>query len=389
VRATKGLPNEDTEWSAEGTFAHSVAEEARAKHIPVEALIGKQGQVGGFEFTIDKEMAEHLQGFIDYVNGIPGDDYNETRVRYVEFVKNGFGTMDAAKAYPGRAHIIDLKYGEGWQVWSKDNPQLKLYALGFYLMYGWLYEINEFVLTIYQPRLQHIDSTVISISDLLIWAEKIVRPGALLTESPDAPFAACEWCKFCLIRRTCKTRNQAVGKAMTGELVNLDDPEIATKIRPVNTLTNDQVAAALRVKKMVTSWFSDLEAHARTEVNAGRDVGGWKFVEGRSDRKWKFGEEAIVEAINSEIDDGEKEFPDLYEPRELLSPAKMEKLIGKELFAPGKELKKGTKPAGALNYLIEKPRGNAVLVPPEDPREPIAANALSELTVIPESEIEL
>lgn len=390
VAATAGRPNEDTEWSAEGTFAHSITEEARARRVRVEELIGQKGAVGGFNFEVTAEMAEHLQGFIDYVQGIPGDDYNETRVRYVEYVKNGFGTMDAAKAYAGRVHIIDLKYGEGWQVWAKNNSQLKLYALGFYLMYGWMYEISEFVLTIYQPRLQHIDSDVISLPDLLKWAEDVVRPGALLTESPDAPFAAGDWCKFCLIRRNCKTRGQAVTKAMTGELTNLDAASV-TKIRPVNTLTNEQIDAALRVKKMVTSWFSDLEAHARSQVKQGHDVAGWKFVDGRSDRKWKFDALTTATRIRECMDPQDP--TDIHEPIELLSPAKMEKALGKELFAPPKEKKQGKLTIklapGPLYDLVEKPRGKPVLVPPEDPREAITATALNELTVIPDPEIEL
>lgn len=384
-----GLPEEHTAYSSRGTFMHEVAKDCRTLGVKAATLIGRRANIGGFDFTLDAAMAEDVQGFIDYVAGVPGDDYNETRVRYVEYVKDGFGTMDAAKARMVRAHIIDLKGGEGIQIFAYENEQLMLYALAFWLTYGWLYAIEDFVLSIYQPAFQHIDSWVISLADLLKWAETVAKPTGILAMQPGAPFKAGDWCRFCKIRRTCSTRNQTVTQAMTGELANLD-ADVATKIRPVNTLTNEQIDAALRVKKMVTSWFSDLEHHARSEIAKGHDVGGWKMVEGRSNRAWKLGEDPTVEEIRKHLPE-DMTPGDLYEEPVLLSPPKMEKLLGKELFTPPKEHKKTGEitPAGPLYHLIEKPRGAAVLAPPEDQRTPLTANALNELTVIPDPEIEL
>jgi hypothetical protein len=386
VLATEGLPEEDTEYSALGTFAHEVSEKAREENRAVATYIGWTWAKGNWKFVLDKQMAEYLQEFIDYVNGIPGDDYNEERIYYREYVKNGFGTMDAAKAYPGRAHIIDLKYGEGVQVFARGNSQLRLYALGFWLKYGWLYDIKDFVLTIFQPRLQHVDSDTITLSELLDWAERVVRPAALLAGTPNAPFKAGDWCKFCKIRKTCRTRGAEVFGALTGELEDLD-VGLSSVPRPINSLSDDQIARALRVKKNALAWFSDLEKYAKAQLYKGHDVGGYKMVEGRSNRAWKLSDEETAEAIHDyvlrEFGPENEQHIDIWEPRKLRSISELEEVLGPDAFRPEKRETRGKlqviKAAGPLAHLIEKPEGKPVLAPPEDPRESTANKVIDEL----------
>jgi hypothetical protein len=295
--------------------------------------------------------------------------------------------MDAAKARMIRAHIIDLKMGEGVRVFAEMNPQLMLYALAFYLTYGWLYAIEDFVLTVFQPRIQHVDSWVITVADLLKWGEEVVRPKAIAALQPGAPFQAGAWCRFCPIRRTCLHRAKSVFAAVAGEMDDLDD---AMDAPPRNQfeLTPEQAVKALRMQKVATAWFSDLAAHARSELAKNGEFAGMKFVEGRSTRMFAVAEGAVIEAVVEQVPD--LDTSKLYTKPEFLSMPAVEKIVGKALFAPPKETKKGEiTPAGPLHKLIDKPRGAPVLAFPEDKRESIKVDANTELTEVSTPDFEL
>lgn len=225
------MPDVDTFYSLEGSAAHELAEWVRDRGGDVGKYTEKDirvktstGQAVGIRVT--PQMRECVQSFVDYVNGIPGDDYNEERIYYTEYVQHGFGTMDAAKARARVAHLIDLKYGKGHQVFAENNTQLMLYALGFWLKYDWMYGLELFVLTIYQPRLQHVDSWTITVKELLAWAETDLRAGALRTADDFAEFKAGKWCTFCRIKKACSVRANAMDPASEFEpIVDADEFE--------------------------------------------------------------------------------------------------------------------------------------------------------------------
>lgn len=365
---TRDLPDEETEYSRAGSCAHQVAKEARETGRPAKEWIGKVY----FGITVDREMAACVQEFIDYVAGIPGDDYNERKVYYTEYAMGGFGTMDAAKAQERRAHIIDLKFGEGVQVFAEKNTQLMLYALGFYLTYGWMYELEDFVLTVFQPRLSHVDSWVITLSDLLKWAETDLRAAVKATLDPGAPSKAGEWCRFCKFRRVCEIRGRSITQEMVGELDDLD-AKTGMFPRPAR-LTQDQVVRILRVRSQALQWLKDVESHALSLLAHGEDLGGYKLVEGRSDRRWAHDDEVVAEALREHFKIAAKDMRQLFKDPKLLSPREMEQLFGAKHFRQAKD----DKPAGPLAYLIDKPKGKPTLVPPEDKRPEIGVTVSDE-----------
>ena len=63
-------------------------------------------------------------------------------------------------------------------------------------------------------------------------------------------------------------------------------------------------------------------------TNSGQAIAGWKLVKGRSDRVWKDPKKA-AEALTSAGVGSDK----IYTPMELISPAQVEGLLGKEKFA--------------------------------------------------------
>lgn len=376
VLATKDLPDTDTEYSTLGTAAHTLAERCRKDNLPTKHFLGDKifvEQVDGSSVpvVVDKEMVDSVQAFIDYINALPGDDYNESRVYFNTWIPGAFGTMDAAKATTHHLEIIDLKYGAGVEVGAYRNPQLMLYALGFLESWGWMYSIRTVRITVFQPRLDNIASDDLTVEELLKWAEEVVRPGAIKALTPGAPFnPGKKACAFCKIRRTCAARARHVFE------MNLEDEldDLTTAIEkdapPLIHLTNDQIAAALRRKSHVTKWYADIEAHAKSEIAAGRAVGNFKMVEGRSSRTWVLPAKEIEKRfVAAGLDEGLH--AKLYTEPELISAPQAEKVFGKKYFASATEKKE----AGVLADLITKPKGKPVLVPGEDPREPMVVGA--------------
>ena len=377
VLATKDLPDRDTEYSTYGSAAHTLAERCRKDNLPAAHFLGGKlyvEQVNGesAEVIVDREMVVGVQSYIDYVNALDGDDYNEARVYYEEYVPGGFGTMDAARATHYVLNIVDLKFGAGVQVFAANNPQMMLYALGFMLAWGWLYDFRKIALHIVQPRLDHYDVWETTPEAIFKWADEVVRPAAAIALKPGAPFKAGKHCKFCKIRATCTVRAKFVFEMNLDELDDLDDA-IAKDAPPIAQLTPAQIIAALRRKEHIVGWYNDIERYAISEINHGREFAGWKLVEGRSNRECA-GRAAENEKALIAAGAGEGIKAKLYTEPGIISPSQAEKVFGKKLFLPGTP----------LGDLITKPRGKPKLAPPEDERPAYTVDA-SELEDVDDS----
>jgi hypothetical protein len=353
VLLTADLESPDSWYAAEGNAAHELSEWCRVQKVEASAFRGHVIKVGEFEFTVDQEMIDGVNSFVEYVDQWPGEPLYEVRVGYESYVPRGFGTLDDARLKDWLARITDLKYGTGIQVFA-DGPQLKLYALGLYHDYQHLYNFKDFILTINQPRLDHIDEFELSLRDLLDWTHDVVVPTAKAAMQPGAPIVAGDHCRFCPARRVCKVRANFVAEAVfrNNDFQNLDNPS------ELQFLTNDDVAAILPKLSTIKSWCNDLESHALSEIAKGHPVGTWKLVEGRSNRVWRGDEQAIFDGLALEVDD-----PDVLWEKKLFAPAKAEKLLGKKVD---------------ISDLIIKPPGSPKLAPGDDRRESLAIKAEEE-----------
>jgi hypothetical protein len=99
-----------------------------------------------------------------------------------------FGTSDAVILLPHRLRVVDLKYGRGVQVYASTpryefernedgsttpvevgrdpNEQLMLYALGALDEFSMLADFDDVELVIHQPRLNHVDTHVVTVAEL-------------------------------------------------------------------------------------------------------------------------------------------------------------------------------------------------------------------------------
>lgn len=196
-----------TAYAAEGTAAHSLSEWVREAGKPASSWKGTILKVGDYEFKVGKPLIDSVTRFVDDVEKEgEGAALVEEMIYYEGLVPGGFGTLDHARLRDWLCRVKDFKHGKGVEVYAKDNAQLKLYALGLFFQYQWVYEFDTFLLSICQPRRQHFDEWEISLGHLLQWGYDVVRPAAKLALTPGAPFKAGNWCKFCKIKSECQVR---------------------------------------------------------------------------------------------------------------------------------------------------------------------------------------
>ena len=360
VKLSEHYPNGSSIYADEGTIAHGMAEGMISKddklvqkyEVEAAKFYGEHPELNGTFL----EMKMILQPYVDYVF----EEYaaqvhedgaaqlmTEERVDLTEYIPGGFGTSDVVILRQGRLHIIDLKYGKGVSVSAEDNPQLKLYALGTLARFDMLYDIEDVVMTIYQPRLDNVSTDTIKAKDLYAWGEEVIKPGAQLALSEDAPVHAGDWCQFCPARYDCKERAR-------------DAMELQKSLGQM-VLSPEEIAEILGKIDRLTKFAEDIKDSALTKALDGEEIPGWKVVEGRSIRKYVGSEEEIVRQCEGAGYDQAL----LYE-RKLLTITNMEKLMGKKQFAE------------VLGAYVEKPEGKPTLAPESDKRPAITNNSAAE-----------
>lgn len=338
-------PDETSFFAQEGTAAHSLAEMALADEFNIAELIG--AEIEGVEVT--RDMVDRVGDYVDYVRQIAAGDgmtlLVEQRVEFTNWVPDGFGTSDAIIVGDGLCHVVDLKFGQGVKVNADRNEQAMMYALGVWQTFGFIYEIDTFVLHIHQPRLDHVSEYTITATELLKWANEVVAPAANKAVAGAEEFnpgeKTCRWCKA---RATCRALAQHNYDLTLSRFDDLDEP---LAVAQAHTLSADELAKLLPKLPLLKQWAGDVEEYATGVLAAGGIVPGYKLVEGRSIRQWGSEDEAERTLVNLLG-------PSAY-TKKLVSPAQAEKALGRAK-------------AGEIVDLVIKPRGKPSLAPESDPR---------------------
>lgn len=344
------FPQSTSEYAEEGTAAHELCEltarywlgeisEAEYENQRDELAKGKyynaemQECANDYAKFVAEKTAAARETCEDAFTAL------EVRVDFSKYVKDGFGTGDCIIVSDNVLEIIDFKYGKGVRVEAAGNPQMKLYALGAYLEYNTLFDIDSVRMTIFQPRLSGVQSSdEITVKELLEWAEKYVKPRAKLAYKGEGEFAPSEEvCKFCRAKAQCKARADK----------NL---KLFDEAPDVLLLTPEDAGKILEQAGDIQSWLADLESLVSSTLLAGQPVEGWKMVEGRSNRRFT-DELKVVDAMKAAGYDESL----LYE-RKLITLTQMEKDFGKKAVAE------------TLGELIVKPQGKPTLAPAKDKR---------------------
>lgn len=314
--AAEAYPNEQTEFTKEGTLAHEVAEQvARGQIASIDVEISD-------ELGTTVEMIECAQGYADYIMEQTKSEAAavllEQRVDFSPWVPEGFGTADCIIIQGDTMDVIDYKYGKGVAVSAEDNPQMKLYGLGALNDYGFACDVTKVRLHIYQPRINNISVDELTVAELLDWAEKTVKPTAAKAAKGKGSYSPGDHCRFCPHAGRCR----ALTKACT-EHINTHGVKATVEV-----LAPWEVAEVLRMEPLVSLWLKRVKDQALTTLLNGGEVPGYKVVEGKlGNRKWT-DEIKVVEILK----DAGYQLNDVTETK-LLSPSAMDKSIGKKRVA--------------------------------------------------------
>jgi hypothetical protein len=354
VMLERQFPDKAGAYAAEGTLAHSLAELKLRKQFEIMKQSDYTTQLAEIKNheLYQPEMDGYTDVYVDYIlrlcHALPSKPYVviEKRLDFSHVVPDGFGTGDCVILWGDVLHIVDLKYGKGVPVSAENNPQLRLYALGALREYQLLYDVKNVAVHIVQPRLGADSAEDMTSEELLAWAET-VKPVAEQAIKGEGEYRAGEWCRFCRAKAQCRAR----AAQMLG-------------IGPVKDralLTDEEIGSILLQAQALQSWVKSLEEYAEQQMITGKEIPGWKLVEGRSNRVITDTDAAFGKLMASGYDEAL-----LYE-RKPLNLTALEKQFG------AKNLKE------LIGEYITKPAGKPTAVPETDKRKPYAKKKLEEM----------
>lgn len=376
IAMSEGLVDEGNRYSAEGTCAHELGERAllsRSKRC--DQYLGLVLESGGYQFTVDQEMADYVQIYVDYVLdkvGTDGEMFVEVAVPldHMTGEAEATGTSDVVVVRGREMTVIDLKYGMR-VVEAEDNPQALMYASGALTRYGYIYDdIDRVTCVIVQPRKDHISEWSVSVDEVREF-EATVREGVKvikLTKKGEGLNPGEKQCFFCPAKKAliCPAHTQAVSAAVFADLDAIDtltDP--ANLPVPLVADHPKDISHLLRMANLVEGWVKEVRSLVERTLLTGGKVEGFKLVQGRKgDRKWIDPTEAARQMRDAGIAP--------YKPADVITPAQLEKQVKK---------------AGMESYagLITQSDGVPSIAPVSDKRPEIPFDDSVRFAALPET----
>lgn len=353
VRLTEGFPDKGSKYAAEGTFAHSVCETLLRHWIEKIPASRKKAEIAALKASewYSDELWGFCQIYVDFVKNTykaalkkdPSAVLEiEVRLDLSNFIPDGYGTGDSIIIYNDTLVVNDFKYGRGVRVDAEGNAQMRCYAGGALVAYHDLFDIRRVVMNIIQPRVENgISSEEITAEELLEYCTQVIWPAANKAYEGVAEFHPGEHCRFCPANGQCKAQLDE-NTALMQQAFSLPEPMV---------LTAEDLGEILLKAPVVEKWLKAVKDVAMDAAMNGEEIPGMKLVAGRSTRSYS-DEEALLDSLHEA--GWSDEF--IYE-RNLLSPAKLEKLLGKKQYN-----------TVAAPYVTVAP-GKPTLVPETDKRD--------------------
>lgn len=365
VVVTRDMPEDSSPYAIEGTCAHRLAELLLngADGFPADEA-AKVIAAG-----VDPESLEGpVRVYVDYVRSLGSEIVTEVSLDISLITKEpeARGTSDAVVFSDGVMHVCDLKYGKGEPVCAEENPQLAIYAGAALAAFDFLGEIREVCMHIVQPRLNSISVWRASVDELMAFLDNVTSSGArclrLLDENQDPGTVPAESfspsakaCRFC--------RNRGKCTALAKYALSVAGLDLPAPLKA--SLDAQQLAYILDRIGLIKSWMGEVEATAHSALMEGREVPGYKLVEGRAGpRKWT--DEAKAEKLLKAW----KVPADFRYVKSLISPTQAEKLLKLKTLTD----EQWTELCG---YVLREP-GKPTVVPASDKRPAISGKPAAE-----------
>lgn len=351
ARLEAAVPNEGTKYTREGQLAHAICELKLQSYFTVMTKRTYNTRLNKLkkDELYAPEMEHYTDTYAEYIKeqALSFADKPlvmiEDRIDLRQWVPESFGTADCVMLHGDTLIVVDFKYGERHIVSAKNNPQLKLYALGAYEKYRMLYAPAKVKLAIVQPRAKEApEEWETTLPELLQWAEEVVKPAAALAFAGEGEMCKGDHCDFCRVKGQCRTF-AASNISAEEDFAKLDEPK-----EPA-LLTDEEIGRALTLAEPFSAWLSAVKKYAIGAVLSGRVIPGWKAIASLGNRTFS-DENAAFTALRA---NGVAEEM-LYE-RKPLTPTQIEKLIGKKDYTR------------LVQQYVIRPEREPKLVPESDP----------------------
>lgn len=362
----KLFPDAPSQYAEAGRLAHAIGEYKLRSYF-IEP-VGKRAYNARLKkFREDPVYAPDMDEATDtYLEAVKAEALTypsapfvalEVRVDYSEYAPGGFGTSDCILIGGNRITVIDYKNGAGVPVEAEHNPQMQLYALGalqtFRMIYGDV--LTDVRLIIVQPHAGGIKTWDTTTEEIQKWGREFVTPAArraLEGTDPATPGECCRWCRG---KAQCSARTAEVLEAGRKYQAALPAGSSVPTGYTGPLLSDAEVGAALAEAEGLVAWYEDLKAYALAACLDGKDIPGYKAVEGRGSREWGDVDTAFETLQQRGVDAAL-----LWERKPVTAPA-LEKVLGKRGFADVAE-----------DLVVKKP-GKPALKPISDKRPPYNA----------------
>ncbi len=369
------LPDAGNPDSAYGTVAHALTEQWLKTGKAPEHLLHTTQTVDGFEIEIDESMMYYVELAVDRCEWEPGEHIVERKVWFSHLtpIPRQGGTLDFAALRKRVGIFTDHKFGKSPDnmVVAEDNSQGMLYAIGAMNDSDFTkYDLQDFVIRITQPRLDHYDEWHTTRKHLIEFSH-YVKERAAIAWSFDAPrVPGPKQCRFCKIRGSCSANAKFQEDLMNAVFEDesetaaqfeqrLEQDDFDLRFSDVKLLTVEQKAKLLPYRKMAEAWWAKLQSDLEEHAANGEVVPGHKIVEGRSKRKFRNEKAAQSFLLQQGLSQ------DDVITQKLATPAQVEKILASKLKIRHANAKR------LLEELVYKPPGKASLVPLSDKRPAI------------------
>lgn len=351
---SEGMPEDESEYAAEGTRAHAFAQRWLLMHF---AQHGQSPFIG----SLDEDMAKHVKVYVDECIRVKGAKiFVETKV---SIDKDVYGTADFITWHPDTStlYVRDFKYGAGVVVNIERNIQLRIYALATLITMK--LPARTINIGIVQPRYDHPDGPIRSIdfdvADLVDLHADVMDAVARATSASMARGSkgwdeawlkpsekGCRWCPASPKCPVLKRKAQEVAKQVFAPGAVYDPLELAR---------------TLDLLPILESWIKNTREFAYQEAEKGKEIPDYKLVEKQAVRKFKedTNREELAKALGVAV-------AEILKPTELLGIGDMEKL------APGKNAKER---GAVLEPFVKRESSGHTLVHISDKRDPVRIDA--------------
>ncbi len=367
-------PDTSSIYADEGTAAHTLASACLIAGVDAVEMLGEATRVEERSFTVDRDMADHVQSYVDYVRDLAKGNtlLVERRVPISQITgeANASGTSDAIiiDAENGKLIVVDLKYGMGVRVEAQDNEQLMLYALGSLEDYSVLADITQVEMRIHQPRINNVpEPFTATLPELEHFTKRVqfaIQQAEASATDPDMLALNLvpgeKQCQFCRAKATCPALRDEVTEIVAAATVEDFAEFLPTTVD--DTAGDNYLSIAMATVGLVEDWSKAVRAEVERRRFAGQTIEGFKLVRGRQGpRKWSdaTAAETLLKSFRLKV----SEMYDL----KLISPTMAEKL-----------LKTTPKRWTKAQALVSRSEGSVSVAPVTDERPAVSPAATAE-----------